>query len=70
MKVKVLVCKDYSYTIPATEIVITSFNGEVTTIPTPEKVFTYKIGDKLTFGTKKDAQRFCKAHSGIFSIDK
>ena len=69
MKVKVICLQDYQQVIPASELVITSYKGAVSTIATPETVITYKAGQKLTFGNKKGAQQFCKAHTGIFQVD-
>ncbi len=68
MKSSVICVQDYTLKIDATDIQITSYDGSITHIPTPEMVFRYKAGEKLTFGSKKAAKLFVVTHSPFFIV--
>lgn len=64
-KPKVIVtCKeDYTHIIPADEIVVKDFHGNVVNrIPVPEHRVEYKSGKEIEFRTKKEAKEFVTAH--------
>jgi hypothetical protein len=69
MAKQAVVCvRDYIHTIPES-LLETIINGEVvSSMIVPEKVFTYKAGQTIEFGSVKSAKGFISAHGDVFRL--
>ena len=61
--------ESFEHVIPATTLESRLWAGEVVSVlELPEKRFSFTVGERVAFRTKKDCAAFVKAHGGKFVI--